>query len=215
MIGIFKYHAILLEQLVGRCFIHSAIRLSKHRSRIRRKLANAKQRFLKDEPKRCVCMTAVFSCILMESLSTLLFLWNVRPPNAAAIFRSEKRSEYAPQFPELKAGVWVHLRFHIQIAANLAFIFSYFLTVQGLALNGKLSEIFRGFLPCLRAVGGEWLLLAIPHDLPCAYIALPYRSFAVAISIGGASCSHVQHSLARPRRRGEAKVRGHGKGEQR
>eukprot|EP00434_Breviolum_minutum_P017051 symbB.v1.2.015044.t1/scaffold1112.1/size147309/2 len=56
----------------------------------RRKLANAKQRFLKDEPKR--------------------------PPNAAAIFRSEKRSEYAPQFPELK----------------------------GLALNGKLSEIFRG-----------------------------------------------------------------------
>lgn len=139
----------------------------------------------------------------------------LRPPNAAAIFRSEKRSEYAPQFPELKAGVWVHLRFHIQIAANLAFIFSYFLTVQGLALNGKLSEIFRGFLPCLRAVSGEWLLLAIPHDLPCAYIALPYRSFAVAISIGGASCSHVQRSLARPRRRGEAKVRGHGKGEQR
>lgn len=114
-------------------------------------------------------------------MSTLLFLWNVRPPNAAAIFRSEKRSEYAPQFPELKAGVWVHLRFHIQIAANLAFTFSYFLTVQGLALNGKLSEIFRGFLPCLRAVSGEWLLLAIPHDLPCAYIALPYRSFAVAI----------------------------------
>ena len=148
-------------------------------------------------------------------MSTLLFLWNVRPPNAAAIFRSEKRSEYAPQFPELKAGVWVHLRFHIQIAANLAFTFSYFLTVQGLALNGKLSEIFRGFLPCLRAVSGEWLLLAIPHDLPCAYIALALQILCSCHLTGGASCFHVQHFLARPRRRGETKVRGHGKGEQR
>jgi len=56
----------------------------------RRRLATAKEKFLKDEPKR--------------------------PPNAVALFRNEKRSEYAPQFPDLK----------------------------GLRLNGKLSEIYRG-----------------------------------------------------------------------
>lgn len=134
MIGIFN---IMPSSLNTSWAGASSIRLSKHRSRIRRKLANAKQRFLKDEPKRCVCITAVFSCILMESLSTLLFLWNVRPPNAAAIFRSEKRSEYAPQFPELKAGVWVHLRFHIQIAANLAFIFSIFFDGSGPGIEWK------------------------------------------------------------------------------
>eukprot|EP00435_Cladocopium_sp_Y103_P070870 s240_g36.t1 len=56
----------------------------------RRRLATAKEKFLKDEPKR--------------------------PPSAVALFRNEKRSEYASQFPDLK----------------------------GLRLNGKLSEIYRG-----------------------------------------------------------------------
>ncbi len=145
----------------------SSIWLSKNGSRIRRKLANAKQRFLKDEPKRCVCITAIFSCILMKSLSTLLFFGNVRPPNAAAIFRSEKRSEYAPQFPELKAGVWVHPPcFHIQrCRCQPCISFFIFLTVQGLQLNGKLSEIFRGFLPCLRVVSGSCWQYRMIYDV--------------------------------------------------
>ena len=198
MIGILY---IMPPSLNSYCAGVSSIWLSKNGSRIRRKLANAKQRFLKDEPKRCVYITAVFSCILMKSLSTLLFFGNVRPPNAAAIFRSEKRSEYAPQFPELKAGVWVHPPyFHIQRCRCQPCIHCFiFLTVQGLQLNGKLSEIFRGFLPCLRAVSGEWLLLAIPHDLRCAQPRTT-DSFAVGTSIGGVSCSHVQHFLARPLR---------------